>query len=210
VTAVERMLALAAADVSPAASMIYLQAPPALFPMATGDKPGHLTVVYLGKISPPEFSGACARAQSAAAAVPPVHATLGGLGMFSPTENSDGARVYYCPVYGDGIHWLRALLADLAAPDALPFVPHITLDYVTASDESDDFRPPVPVTSARVCFTQLYATRGAEVHAWPLSGRHDAHGSGQHYRDRRPDEAPLSRVDRVLALADEVAPGWGT
>jgi 2'-5' RNA ligase len=202
--AVEHMLALAAQDISPASSMIYLQAPPALFPAGDIDKPGHLTVVYLGKLSPEEFSSACERAKSAAKAVPPVHATLGGLGEFDPTEDSGGARVYYCPVYGDGIHRLRALLGDLAANDSLPFVPHITLDY---ADEGAT--PPSPVTSARVCFSQLYAARGAEICAYALTGHHEAHGSGQHYRDRRPGEAPLSRVDRVVAFADEVAPGWG-
>lgn len=202
-TKVDRLLQLAAQDISPSSTMIYLQAPPSLFPGEVIDKPGHLTVVYLGKAGQAEFTAACERAKSAAGAVPPIHATIGGIGSFEPTANSDGKKVYYCPVYGDGIHWLRALLADLAAPNALPFVPHITLAY---ADEGDE--PPPPVTSGRLCFTQLYVSRGAQICAYPLKGHHDAHGSGQHMRDRRPGEAPLSRIDAVMELADRVAPGW--
>jgi 2'-5' RNA ligase len=182
------MVELAAPEISASSAMIYLQAPPDLFPDTGLDKPGHLTVVYLGKISPARYDDACERARAAAKSLPPVHATIGGLGRFEASGNSDGMAVAYCPVYGDGIHMLRALLADLAAGDSMPFVPHITMAYLRDGEPG-----PEPVTSARLCFRQLYCARGDQIRAYALSGTHEPHGAGSHYRDRRAGEAPLSR-----------------
>jgi 2'-5' RNA ligase len=172
--------------------MIYVQAPRDLFPDVPIDKPGHLTVVYMGKCTQQRFQEGCERAKAVARSFPPLHGTIGGLGFFEPTAGSDGNRVAYCPVYAEGLHLIRSMLCDLAAPESQPqFVPHITLAYLGGNDETGGDPPPSPITSARVCFRMLYVSRGPQICAYAFTGRHEPHGSGAHYRDRRPGEAPL-------------------
>jgi 2'-5' RNA ligase len=178
--------------------MIYLMAPTDLMPDdITISKPGHLTVVYLGNITPQRFQDVCERAKAAAQSMPPLHGTMGGLGLFSPTEASSGKQVAYIPVYADGLYRLRILLRDLAAPESQPeFVPHITLAYLEPGDPM-----PEPITSARICFSQLYVCRGDEVKAFAFTGQHEPHDSGRHMRDRAGHgEAALTNLDKVLAL----------
>lgn len=194
----EARFSAADGEVSSSTAMIYIQAPAAILPETDIDKPGHITVIYLGKINDQQYQDACERAKAAAKALPPLHGTVGGLGLFTSSDSSDGKAVAYVPVYAEGLWRLRILLNDLAAPDALPFVPHITLAYLEPGED-----PPPPVTSSRVCFSELYVSRGSQIRAFAFTGHHDAHDGGGHYRDRRKGEAPLSSslVDRMVALA---------
>lgn len=188
----ESILELADGQPSGDTGMIYLLAPRDFMPDDTTiDKPGHITVIYLGHITPEQFDDACQRCQAAAKALPPLHGTMGGLGFFESSHKSDGKRVAYYPVYAEGIHRLRVLLEDLLAPEAeKDFVPHATVAYLGPDDP-----PPSPATSGRICFSQLFCARGDKIRAFAFTGRHPAHDQGKFYRDRRSTgEAALSRV----------------
>jgi hypothetical protein len=185
------VIELAAGDIKPGATMIYLQVPPSLLPAPPDgqDKPGHITVVYLGSgIGDAQYLEACERAKAAAGSMPPIMGSLGGLGVFPPSLSSDGARVAYVPVEAEGLHHLRGLLEDLSA-SVHPFRPHITLAYL----QPDEDLPP-PVTSARVCFSQLFVSRGDQVTAYAFTGHHrPLHTAGV-----RPAVTGSTALSRVL------------
>jgi hypothetical protein len=160
----------------PRSGMIYVQVPSdQLPPGATGSKPGHVTVCYLGDdVGDAQYLEACDRARAAARATAPIHAILGGLGIFPPSLSSGGAAVAYVPVHASGLGHLRELLSDLCAPGSLPFRPHLTLGYLAPGQD-----PPPPATSTRVCFSQLLVARGDQVCAFALTGRGGVHPAGR-------------------------------
>lgn len=203
-TCLDKVLRLAAGDDSDdgdppdtgaSAGMIYLAVPPSLVPAGLTIPRPHVTVVYLGPdISDTDFQAACERARAAAKATPPVHGVIGGLGLFPASSSSDGTTVAYAQVHADGIYHLRQLLADLSA-SAHPFQPHFTLAKLQPGED-----PPAPLTSAKVCFSQLFVARGDQVCAFALTGQHSAHGGLA---------ASDSALGKVLALAGAPSPGQG-
>jgi len=175
-------------EVSSDQGMIYLDIPPNLLP--AGYPPGgvpHLTVVYLGHITPQQFDAACERAKAAAKSLPVLHGSMGGLGFFEPSLSSEGRRVAYAPVHVDGVWQLRSMLSDLAAPEAHPFSPHVTLALLGPDDE-----PPPPVTTAHLCFRQLMVRRGDQSRAFAFTGHHGGHGHGRQTEQMVPGVVPLT------------------
>jgi 2'-5' RNA ligase superfamily len=173
--ALARVLALANDPaISGDSGMVYLHVPQAFLPAGyPAIQPPHITVVYLGHITPQQFDDACHRVKAAAHAMPPLHGTMGGLKCFPPSPQSDNRTVVYAPVEVDGIYQLRAMLSDLASPDVHPFRPHVTLAYL----EPGDAMPP-PVTSAALDFSQVHVRRGSRDCAFAFSGRHSPHLHG--------------------------------
>lgn len=196
------LLAASEGTVSGDTGMIYLPLPPELFPAGYPKvRPPHVTVVYLGKITPKRFDSISERVHATARAMPPLHGMLGGLGVFPPSLSSGGKRVAYVPVQADGLYQLNHALRDLASPEAHPFRPHATLAYIGP----DDPLPP-PVTSATLCFSRLFVRRGTETRSFAFQGHHLPRPFGGRHQPPVSTDITLlsypSALQRVLAAAD--------
>lgn len=167
----DHLLALAN-GVTASTGMIYVQVPHGQIPDGIDpsiDKPGHITVAYLGSISDAAFQQACDRTRAVAKAMCPVHGIMGGVGLFNPANTPSGKQVAYVPVHAQGLHALHEMLSDLCPDDTMPFRPHVTLAYQEPGTDV-----PAPTTSTRVCFSQLHVARGDQECSFALTG-HGGH-----------------------------------
>jgi 2'-5' RNA ligase len=155
-------------SIGPGSGMISLDLPEGtISPVPGGLDDHHITVVYLGPdVDDEAFAQACARAQdTASAAGGPLTGTVSGLGVFPPSDSSDGKMPAFAPVDLPGGADLRSQLEDLSASDHTDWVPHVTLCYAEPGDPL-----PAPVPATPVTFTHLSVHRGADVQRFPLGG----------------------------------------
>lgn len=200
-SALDRVLQLAAGDdgVTGDMCMIYVQVPPDLLPPGIEvSEPGHVTVCYLGHISDQQYQDACERAHAVAKGMPPPHGAMGGLGLFDASPSSNGNMVAYIPVECHELHAAHALLGDLSASDHPEYRPHVTLAYLAPGVDAP---APAPVTSAKLCFEQLFIRRGNDVKAFAFSGHHRSHNPGGRRMDVPNSDIPMTALGKVLALA---------
>jgi 2'-5' RNA ligase len=151
--------------VSSGSGMISLDLPEGTIePVPGGLDDHHITVVYLGPdVSDEEFAQACARALDAAAAAGPLSGTVYGIGLFPPSDSSDGKMPVFAEADIPGASDMRSRLEDLSASEHADWVPHVTLCYAEVGDALPAPVPPTPVT-----FTHLSVHRGDEVRRFPL------------------------------------------
>jgi len=147
--------------------MIYLDIPDGkVRHLPGGVDDHHITLVYLGKdVGDDEFAEAVRRTREAAGAHPPMEGSIGGLGSFPPSDDSDGKRPVFVPVDVPGIHKLRESLEDLSASQFKDFKPHVTLAYLEDGEAMPAPHPTVPVS-----FGRLHVKRGDEVVSFPFGG----------------------------------------
>lgn len=152
-------------SLNPRSGMVSLDLPEGLItPVPGGVTDHHITVVYLGPdVDDDAFADACDRAEAAAAECGPLHGSVGGIGVFPPSDSSDGKTPAWAAVTLPGAQQLRDALADLSASEHLDWHPHVTLAYL---DEGEPL--PAPLPRIPVTFTHLSVHRGNEVRRFPL------------------------------------------
>jgi 2'-5' RNA ligase/phage portal protein BeeE len=150
----------------PTSGTISLDLPEGTITPVPGGVPDHhVTVVYLGDVDDGAFEAACGRAESAASAMDgPLTGTVGGLGVFPPSDSSDGKMPVFAPADLPGAEDLRSALEDLSASEHAEWVPHVTICYADPGEPLPDPVPPTPVM-----FTHLSVHRGDEVRRFPLA-----------------------------------------
>ena len=153
---------------------VVLQLPPeyaAGLPTQTPASDLHVTLCYLGRSDrgdPQSADRLVAAVRQWAATVPPIAATLGGIGRFAAGPDGDPV---YVPVASEAITDARpALVAFLRAAGfgvakGHGFTPHLTLAYVAAGEPT-----PAPVAPLQVVFPR--------VSVWMFSTRVDVDLTG--------------------------------
>jgi len=148
-------------------AMICLEVPDYLVRKVKGgiDEPAHITVVYLGKISEPEYWRACHEAAQVADRHGELQGVMHGVDTFEPSDSSDGKRPVFVPAYIPGVGVIRRELEHLNASKHTDFTPHITLAYLEKGDPVPEPHPARPLT-----FTHLTVKRGDRYMRFPLEG----------------------------------------
>ena len=124
----------------------------------------HLTLVFLGEAADVDLDATAAVLAQVAATHPPLNGTIGGYGLFNPTDGSDGSPVTWAGVDLPGLPATRQDLFDaLTAAGLAPaaehgYVPHMTLAY-------DDRTDGLEVPTTPVVFDELLLVAGDAVHS---------------------------------------------
>ena len=157
--------------------MIALYPPPAVAAQLAlpGGEPAaelHVTLAYLGRLS------AIGDLNKATAALQKVWlgakltGQLGGIGMFPPSESSEGRAVAWVPVDVPGLAELRqAIVQELDGVGLAPkanhgWTPHLTLAYLEPGAA-----PPAPVPAAPVTFNEIWLVCGEQRQRFPLGAQ---------------------------------------
>lgn len=136
----------------------------------------HVTLAYFGKLGDIGTEALPALEQAVryfASTHAPVQATLGGLGRFPATPQSDARDVVYLGVHADGIQKFRQDLVDCCATAGLApkndfgYNPHMTLVYV------NPHAPHLLKTpeSLPVTFDKVTLSIGSAKQEFPLTGQ---------------------------------------
>jgi 2'-5' RNA ligase len=148
--------------------MISLDLDPGTVPAVPGGPTDHhVTIVYLGSdVDDDAFERACQRAQAAASAEHGrAEGSVGGLGVFPPSDGSDGKTPVYADADVPAAGRLHQRLKDLSASGRQTYRPHVTRAYLDPGDPL-----PEPAPQAHVRFTHLSVHRGGQVNRYPLGG----------------------------------------
>jgi hypothetical protein len=154
-------------DLKSGSTMVSLDIPPGVLPAVdNGVDDHHITIVYAGQTTPEQYQAILTAAAQLAAATPPLHGVLSGIGTFPPSESSDWKTPVWVQPTIEGIDALRPPLEQFNASQHQDFHPHATLTYLGEGEEMPDPVPPTPIT-----FTHLSVHRqGSEPQRYAFNG----------------------------------------
>ena len=138
----------------------------------TPDAELHITLAYLGDTAafPLSMTEVALRVQDAAQQLPVVHATVGGLGVFSQNEGNDTQAVYAgvdslaLPEWRDALLRLTGLTPY--ASEQHGFTPHMTLAYIPVGAQPPTLTP----TSNGLALDAVTLTWNDDRFTFPLRG----------------------------------------
>lgn len=148
--------------------MISLDLPDGAVPMHPGGVDDHhVTLAYLGPdVDDKALMVAVAATRRAAGEHGPLMLGVGGLGMFPPSDGSDGKTPAYVPVIKTaGLAALRNSVGHLDASGRPDWTPHITLAYL-----DDPAAAPAPVSAREIPMRTITVHRGEDSWSFPLRG----------------------------------------
>lgn len=160
----------------------------------------HITLVYLGK-GDLDLDTVVEAIQSIDQG--PLEGTVGSLGFFDPTPNSDNQAVYWAGVQVPGLKAFRKKLVSALAEQGIEaandfeYQPHITLTYGTEPDEP----PTLPVSFDRVCVVTGSDVTEVSLVEKDLPSGSDVHVPSTDWRRVRKDdddfswEVPIAKLD---------------
>lgn len=148
--------------------MISLDLPVGAVPMHPGGVDDHhVTLAYLGPdVDDKALMVAVAATRRAAGEHGPLMLGVGGLGMFPPSDGSDGKTPAYVPVIKTaGLAALRNSVGHLDASGRPDWTPHITLAYL-----DDPAAAPAPISAREIPMRTITVHRGEDSWSFPLRG----------------------------------------
>lgn len=150
----------------------------------------HVTLAYLGS-DDVDMAAVNAIVAAWALTTAPMLATVSGIGLFAPSDTSDGDPVTYASIDCPGLESARERLVELLCAAGLPvsqlhgFTPHMTLAYVNVVGDGTSPAGSWPVGTATVC-------QGAERSSFELTASAESAWIASYTERRRQVLAELS------------------